>query len=187
MSTYTEDELAEAVAAAVEIALAPYRDAASLDALASAIEEATAPLAAEITELNSKLDAASLRADKAETDLADLNQFLVDAKTAEEAASALEAKRAERSEAAKAVGFSLETIEARLDRWAQLDDDVFTAMLEDVKVLSPATAKEEEPNTKIIPAVTVFQASRDDSNNTDPMKDIREFSRLARTVNVHNI
>lgn len=140
--TYTEDE----VKAAVEEALAPVqaeldaiRASEAEEAVAAKVAEAVAAKDAEISELHGTIDTLTLRAEKAEADYDSVISWLeAETKAAEEAA-ALAARRDERLAAVKEVAsFAEDYIEANVDRWVALDDAAFASLVEDWKAIAAA-------------------------------------------------
>lgn len=185
---YTEDDLKEAIEAAVSQALAPFQEEAALETLSQAFEDVKAPLVAQIASLQNEVDTATLRADTAEANYGALVALLEDAKSAEEAAIALTARREARREAVKDLAFTAEYVEERLDRWVALSDDDFAELLDGWKAV--ATKKEEKIVTDetTIPATTAMKASREEDNKGDRFANIREVSRLGlQGVNIHSL
>lgn len=148
MKTYTEDEFN----AALREAVAPLQ--AELDTLKSSqvegeiqakVDAAVSEFAQKLADLQSELDKAELRASEAVKERDEIVAFLeAEVKTAEEAAL-LEAKRSERKEAIQEVAsFSDEYVDANLDRWTAMDDEAFTAVLEDWKAVVKAKVESVE-------------------------------------------
>jgi hypothetical protein len=185
---YTEDDLREAIEAAVSQALAPFQEEAALETLSQAFEDVKAPLVAQIASLQNEVDTATLRADTAEANYNALVALLEDAKAAEEAAAELTARREARREAVKDLAFTAEYVEERLDRWVALSDDDFAELLDGWKAV--ATKKEEKVVTDetTIPATTAMKASREEDNKGDRFASIREISRLGlQGVNIRSL
>jgi len=137
--TYTEDE----VKAAVEEAIAPLQ--AELDAIRASqaeeqisarIAEAVAEKDAEISELRGTIDTLTLRAEKAENDYNEVIAWLEVEKKAIEEAAELAARKEERLAVIKEVAsFKEEYIEANIDRWVALEEAAFASLVEDWKAL----------------------------------------------------
>jgi len=179
VSEYTENDLKEAVEAAVAEALAPFREEAALDTLAKAFEDAKAPLAEQVKTLQDELDSTTLRAAKAEADYAELVTMLEAAKAEAEEAAAIAERRDARREAVKDLPFEAAHVEANLDRWAAKSDEDFEELLDGWKAVM---AKKEDVvvvETATIPATTAMKASREDNKGVDRFADMREVSRMA--------
>ncbi len=164
-STYTEDDLKTAVAVAVQEATAAltakleaYESADAEAATEAKIAEAVAAKEAEIAELQGKLDTASLEAETAKQEMTDLVAFLQAEVAAAAEAAAVEERRNERLEAVKEFAFTEEMIAERIDRWAAMDEEAFTALLDDWKAV--ATKKPETKSTEL-PKETAFTANRE--------------------------
>lgn len=179
VQTYTQEELEEAVEAAVTKALSPFQEEVALDTLSKAFEDAKAPLVAEVSELQGKLDAETLRADNAEKSFNDLVQLLEDAEAEATASAALASLREIRKEALKDFNFKPEHVEARLDRWAAMSDEDFDDFVATLKLVPTAKASELPADDKKL--VTVFKASRDDLE--EPGTGLRELGRLRLSGN----
>lgn len=175
-TTYTEEDLKAAVEEAVAEALAPFQESANLEALQAAIDEAIAPIQAQVEELQNQLDTATLRAEKAEKDYADLVALLEAAKAEEEAKAALEARKAERLEAVKDLGFSEDWVNERLDRWTAMADEVFQELLDTWK--AAIASKNESGSSTSIPDATAMTAGNEADRGGDKFATFREVSRL---------
>jgi len=176
--TYTEDDLKEAIEAAVSQALAPFQEEAALEALAIAFEDVKAPLVAQVETLQNELDTVTLRAETAEGNYNALVTMLEEAQAAQDAAAELAARRDARREAVKDLAFTAEYVEERLDRWVALSDEDFSELLDGWKAVTSAK-KEETVSTETtsVPATTAMKASREDKD-VDRFANMRELSRL---------
>lgn len=160
--TFTEDEVAAAVAAAI----APL--SAELDALKvsaetaevdARIEEAKAEGAAKIAELETRIDTLTAEAEAAKSERDAITTWL----QAEEEKTVLEAEAAARLESrvaavAEVITLPAERIEERKAQWASLEDAAFEALLADYK----SVAGEKTEGTGL-PAATAMHASREGS------------------------
>lgn len=165
MSTYTEDELQAAIAAAV----APVREELDSFKASQEAEEVEARIAAAKAEAEearveaeTKLDTVTLERDEAVQAKADLEAYLAEEARKVEEAAELAARRDERVAQVKEVAsFSDEHVEASADRWTAMDDDAFAGLLEDWKAVK--ASKEEGGSTETkIPAGTAMTATRDE-------------------------
>ena len=110
--------------------------------IAAAVEEAEAKVA----ELEGQLETKTVEAAAAVKERDDLVAFLDAEKAAAEAADALEAAKATRIEAAKALGFLEDKfIEERAEAWAALSDEDWDARLGEFAALKPAGAPTSQP------------------------------------------
>lgn len=185
--TYTEDELREAVEAAlvpVQAELDAIRASEAEEAIATTVAEAVAAKDVEISELRGTVDTLTLRAESAEADYASVIAWLeAETQAAAEAAIAA-ARRDERLASVKEVAsFAEDYIEANADRWVALDDASFAALIEDwkaVAALRPAIVAEADEDETIAPVATAIEASRS-NDGTDKWGDFREVMRMPLT------
>ena len=185
---YTEEDLKEAVDAAVAKALAPFQEEAALETLAKAFDDTKAPLVAQINTLQNDIDTATLRAETAEAELAALIKMLEDAKAAEEAALEVATRRDARKEAVKELTFTAEYVEERLDRWAAMGDEDFAELLDGWKAVASKKVEDSTDDSTKIPASTAMKASREDNKNVDKFANVREVSRLGlRGVDIRTL
>lgn len=145
MKTYTEDEFNAAVREAVapfKAELDQLRTELAQDEIEAKIATAVAEAEEKVGQLQAELDKAELRASDAEKEKSDLIAFLESEARAVAEAAELETKKSARREAIKEVAsFSDEYVDANIDRWVSMDEELFTAMLEDWKSVS---TKEQE-------------------------------------------
>lgn len=169
--TYTEAEYTDlsVKVSALEAQIAELTKAAKDEAIDARILEAKADLEAQVTDLQSKLDAAVLETETARTELADLNAFLESEAAASAEAAALEARRGERIAQVKEVAsFPDEYLDENADRFAAMSDEAFTAALEDWKAIaSKPKAKAEAADAGELVLDTAMTASRSTNTNTD--------------------
>lgn len=178
-NTYTDDEVKEAIEAAVAKALAPFQEEAALEAIAKAIEEAKTPLETRVTELQNQIDTATLRAESAEKDLEDLKAEIAAEKLKAEEAALAESRRGERKDAVKEFAFKEEWIDERLDRWVAMSDDDFSALLDEFKAIATKPSKGTAPTE--LPKATALKASSEDAGDRNSIR--REVSRLGLSGN----
>lgn len=177
---YTEDELNEAIAKAVDLALAPFQEEAALDNLSKAFDDVKAPLVAKIEELQNTVDTATLRADTAESNYNALVTMLEEAQATQDAAAEAASRREARREAVKDLAFTPEFVEERLDRWVALSDEAFESLLEGWKAVA-STATVDDKNTSddgTIPASTAMTAARVDNNKGTARSERQELASL---------
>jgi alkanesulfonate monooxygenase SsuD/methylene tetrahydromethanopterin reductase-like flavin-dependent oxidoreductase (luciferase family) len=165
MKTYSEDELISAVNEAVAPLLAELtslREKESQEQVEARIAEAEAAAAAKATEIQNQLDAAELRATEAEKARDDVLAWLQAEAQAIEEATLVESLREARRDAVKqlATAFTDEQIEAKLDRWVAMDEDTFEEFLEGLKVVSAASTASRESLPVAIPVETAMSHTR---------------------------
>jgi Tfp pilus assembly protein PilX len=182
--TFTKEEVdakVDAATATLQAQLDELSAAQSVAKIDEAVAAAKVELEEQIAALQSTLDeakiaqaAAESAATAAETQFADLTKYLEDTATAAEAEAALEAKKTERVEAVKeAASFDDDYLTANADRWASMDDDIFTATLEDYKGLV-AKSGGKTPESKI-PSTTAFETASSDENAKSVLSTIGEL------------
>lgn len=173
--TYTEDELAAAVAEAVapvadELAtLKASREAQEVEARIAALK---AELEAAKAEVETQLDVVTAERDAAKGEYENLVAYL-DAEVARQAeADAFAAKRDERIARVKEVAsFTDEYVSERADKWAALDDEAFESLVEAIEAAKEAKTDGSSENK--IPASTAMTATRDESGSGPSVKDVR--------------
>lgn len=182
--TFTKEEVDAQVAAA----LAPLQ--AQLDELLEAkegadldakIADAKKELEEQIAALQGELDAAKIaqtaaesKVEEAEAKYTDLTTYLEGLKAEADAAAELDAKKTERVEAVKeAAAFDDDYLEANAERWAKMDDELFTATLEDYKGLV-AKAGGKKPESKL-PSGTALETASSDGNEKSALSYIAEL------------
>lgn len=164
MSTYTEDELQAAIAAAVapvKEELSSFKASQEAEEVEARIAQAKAEAEEAKAEVEKQLDTVTLERDEAVKAKTELEEYLAtEAKKAEEAAE-FAAKRDERVAQVKEVAsFSDEHIEASADRWTAMADEDFAGLLEDWKVVK-ASKDDKGGQSTTIPAATAMTATRD--------------------------
>lgn len=148
MKTYTEDEFTAAVQEAVA-SLQSINDTKVAD-LQTKVDELTAKLEldefeSQIADMQAKLDLAEAATAVAVKETVDLVAYLegLEAEAAE--AARLETIKTDRRAAiAEATAFSDEQIDAKIDRWVAMDEDMFNAILEDLKAVAASIPVETE-------------------------------------------
>lgn len=184
VKTYDESEFTAALSAAVEEATAPLK-AELADFKAKATDaEVEAQIAALKTEhdtaieaVKSELDVATVAKSAAETALAEAEAKVEEIKTWLEAEAealaeaALVAERVEaREEAVKDLGLDEDYVKANLERWTAMDDDQFTAYIQDVRTAAGVEAK--APVTSGAPISTAMSGTRTPSAKTSASGDV---------------
>lgn len=158
---YTEDELTSAVSEAVapiQAELDSLRSSLAEDEVEARVSAAKAEVEAQVAELQTKLDAAEIRAVEAEAARDEILGWLEAEAAAKTEAEELAARREARLVAVKeAASFSDEHIEANLDRWTALDDEVFEALVDDWKAIQKAARASREDLPSEIPTETAMQ------------------------------
>lgn len=192
--TYTEEDLKAHVSAAVDQAVGDLRtqltelrssqEQAAIDQrIADAVAEALAPVTAQVTELQTKLDATTLEA-AAEKARADELQAAVEKATTD---AEIASRRDARLELVKAAapGFKEEYLTANADRWAAMDEAEFAARIEEYKAASTGT-----PAGDALPTTSALQATTGDQGRTNgaPKSAVHALGQLRRSgVDVRTI
>jgi hypothetical protein len=169
MKTYTEEEFT----AAVQEAVAPVK--AEADAKVSELkaeleankaDAAKSEAEGKIVEMQADLDKAEVRVAEAQAKYDDLVAFLnAEAAAAEEQAHREARRESRRAAIQEASRLSEDIIESRLDRWVEMEDAAFEAMLEDWQ--SVATASAETPVAEVTaPLETAMSNIREDNRST---------------------
>jgi hypothetical protein len=163
VTTYSQEQLDAAVQEAVTKATAPLQtQLAELQGQTAeqqqqaAVDQAVAEKVAELAELQTKLDAATLEAATEKKAREDLEAFLENAKAEATAKAEADARKDARIEEVKAaeLAFSDEWLDANADRLAAMSDEDWTAQLDSWKVLANKASDE-------IPTTTSLQAARE--------------------------
>lgn len=160
-----EAEIAKAVEAAtapLKAKVAELEQVTQESELGQAVAAATAPLTETISELQTALDEANVRSAAADSAKAELETYWAEAIAAHEAAEAVEGRKAERVEQAKAAGvLTDEYVDSNADRFAAMSDEDFTARLGEWQEIASAASE-----TKI-PVTTGFTAARETAAASD--------------------
>ena len=146
METYTKEQVADLISAAVAEAVAPLNDklaqfdaSAAEEAVAAQIAEARKELEAQLEGVRAELDAKVIELQSATEQHESLVAYLDQIKADAEESERLEGLKAERLDAIKEVAnFPEDHLEKNLDRWIAMDEDTFQAQLETFKLLAPA-------------------------------------------------
>jgi len=162
--TYTEEEVAQAVAEAIkplEEEAAKLRVAQQSSEVAEQIAAAVEPLETRVSELQAELDEATLRA-QTEKDRADgIVAWLDEEGTKAEEAAAVSARKDERvAKVAEVAKFPDEYVEANADRWAAMSDDDFEVALEGWREIASTNGTVKVPTSEL-PRETAMGGSRD--------------------------
>lgn len=186
--TYTEDEVRAAVAEAVSDLRAEVDELRAEKATnegEQALADLREALEGEKTELQTKLDAATLEAENAKKERDDIVAWLDgEAKSAEEKA-AIEARRDERIEKVKeAANFPETYIEENADRIAAMSDEEFDARLSEWAALSGTKSAGDDE----LPRETALRAAREGRDDTTRKSAGRELRELRQSgVDVRNL
>lgn len=174
--TFTEAELKTALDLAVAEAVKPLQDkitelnasqeTAEVDAK---IAEATRELTEKLAAAEAERDTAVIEKQTAADELANVTAYL-EGVSAEEAskAEADERKGARVAAVAEVASFEKDYVEKNAERWAAMDDESFTALLDDYKAAGakPATAAGEST----LPTGTALTAARETAgSDVDPV------------------
>lgn len=184
--TFTKEEVEAQVAAALaplQAQLDELLEAKSGNELEEKIAEAKKELEEQIAALQTELDAAKIaqaaaetKATEAESQYADLTTYLEATQAEADAAAELEAKKAERVEAVKeAASFDDEYLAANADRWASMDEELFTATLEDYKGLVAKAGTPAPKKETVLPSGTVLETASADGAKTSALSHIAEL------------
>lgn len=174
MKTYSEDELRAEVDRAVAEATGPLsaqlaelqgkETQAHIDAaVAAAVDEAQG----RITELEASLDAEVIKANQATEQYDQLVTFLAEKAAEAERQALVAARRTERvGQVSEVANFSEEYLESNADRWADMDDEAFTAYLADLQATTEAakaalskTDGDAGDKASTVPAATAMTAA----------------------------
>lgn len=168
--TYTEDELVAAVneaVAPVKAELEKAREALSANEIDEKIAAIRTEFEQRIAELENEKDVAEARANEAEAELNNTLSYLASEVEAAEQAQLVEARKESRKAAVSEVAsFTDEQIEAKIDRWTAMDDDVFEVYLEDLKSVARKGGSENtgEQLPTQLPAETAMNHTRTSGN-----------------------
>lgn len=122
-----------------------------------AVAEAVAAKETEVSELQTKLDAAEAARTAAENKLAETEQYWTDAIAAAEEAAQVAARREERVAEAKKAGVLADAyVDENADRFAAMSDEDFKARLDEWRAIAAAAGNK----TGDIPAKTALNAAR---------------------------
>jgi len=133
VSTYTQDDIDNAVAAAtaeIRAELETLKQEQGIAEVEARLSDMTEAHEAKVAELQAQIDTAEANAEAVKTERDELVSYLDEVKTQAEAEQALAARREEVKEAVASL-FSEEHIEANLDRWAALEAEAFESALAD--------------------------------------------------------
>ena len=183
--TYTEQEVSEAV----EKALAPLR--VELDALKAAadaevanaqVAELETAHAAELADIQQKLDEATIAATTAATERDEVLAYLTAEKEAADEAAAREARTDERLAAVKEVAnFSDDFVAENTERWVAMSDEAFELTVSGYKAaVEAAKTPEKSSSDKDVDLTTGLAGERSTSSATssDRMAGVREMLAL---------
>ena len=191
MPTYTEEDLKEAVAAAVKTATADleakvrdFEAAAEANETEQQLEELRQAHEAEKSELQAKLDEATLQAQNEKERADGIVSWLEEEGVKAEEAATIAARKDERLAAVReAANFPDDYLDANADRWAAMSDEDFEARLGEYKVISGKTGEGDGKGGDTLPTHTALHASRDERTTTKPTKApaVKELFALRRS------
>lgn len=176
--SFTQADLEAAVAAAtsdlqkrLEELGAQVRDTE----VGQAVAEAVAARETEVSELQTKLDAAEAARTAAENKLSETEKYWTDAISAAEEAAQVAARRDERVAEAKSAGVLADAyVDEHADRFAAMSDEDFKARLDEWRAIAAAAGTK----TDDIPATTALNAARaTDAPPTSALAYIGDFRR----------
>ena len=140
--------------------------AASASEADARLTELTESHTAALNEVKAELDAAVLKAEHAETKLAEMVAFLEsEAQAAVEAAELAERQEARVARVKEVASFSADHIEKRASEWASLSEEAFDTLIADFEAVASKSSSDDEDDD-ILPAETAMQASQEDSNKS---------------------
>jgi golgin subfamily B member 1 len=183
-----EAEYNEAIAKveALETKVAELSAAAEASTIDAKVAEVKAEAEAQVAEIQSKLDAAVLEAETAKSAHESLVAFLDETAKAEAEAAEFASRKDERIAAVKEAAPLLpdEYITENADRFANMDEEAFTASLEGFRAIAakaPAAPSE-------IPATTAMTAARSNDGESAPnvLRDVLSLRSMGvdtRTIN----
>ena len=163
--TYTEDELKAAIAEAtkeLETKVAELSAADEQAKIDAAVSEAVAAKEDRIKELEASLDSAVLETQKAKDEYEAIVAFLKETEEAAAREAEVAARREERlAKVAEVASFPEEYVAANADRWANLSNEDFEALVADWAAIAPkketSTVSEE---TEVPSTAAIETASR---------------------------
>lgn len=183
--TYSEKELQAAIAEAVaplKAELDELKNQADVEAADARIVELQAAFDAEVSGLKAELDAKTAEVEAAKADRDAVVEWL----EAEAKASADAAERAERMESrsakvAEVANFSAEYIEENKERWADMDEASFDALVTNVEAaIAAVSTKEEETSTEVTTSTeTAMNNERETAGAADKWADFRDLGRAS--------
>ena len=183
--TFTEDELNEAIAAAlapVKAELDSLKESAAADEVEKRIEKLEADHAEAIEALKTQVDTLTIERDAARSEF-DAFKAELEAIAAKEAEAAEVAARTEErvAKVKEVASFSDEHVAANTARWAEMSDEAFESLLLDYAAAGskPSTEKVE------IPASTAMRAA--DRSEGSVFDDMRSVARLSRTTDIRKV
>lgn len=174
--TYTEDELAAAVAEAVrpvQEELASFKASQEAEEVEARISAARSEVEAAKAEVETQLDVVTAERDALKAEHDELVAYLQSETERLEAEAAFAAKRDERIAQVKEVAsFTDEYVAERADKWTAMDDEAFASLVEAIKTTQETAGKKDEGSGSI-PASTAMTATRDGSDGQPSLKDVR--------------
>lgn len=160
VSTFTQEELDAAVAEALtplQEALKALKESQQESEIETRIAAAKLELETRITELQGELDSSVLKTSEAERQYVELVDFLASEQNAQaEAAEMALRKEARLSIVKEVASFPDEYVTANADRWSQLDDEGFEALVNDWKAIAGSRPVE----VSSLPKVSSMNANR---------------------------
>lgn len=168
-TTYTQEDLDSAIEQAVAEATKPLSEeladiqaAASEEQIETRIAEVRAEASATEETLTAQVEEATAKAAEAQEAHDSLVALLEATKAEEDAQAELTRVKTERLDKIQEVAtFEDEYVEANADRWAQMDEDAFSAMLEALGSVKSETSTEGESESDDSLKATAMTASSD--------------------------
>lgn len=165
MSKYTEEQLQAAIAEAtapLQAQLDEIRTSQEQASIDARFAEQTEAFETEKAELQRQLDEANAAAEASKQACEEIVAFLAAEQERIDAEAAFEARKAE---VAEVIGerFSKEYVEQNLDRWAGLAAEEFDSMVADWDAAAKAAAESAKANNSKTPPATAMTASADES------------------------
>lgn len=163
--THTAEELAAAVALATKPLEDKIRDLEAKgadDEVASKIAEAVKPVEDKLTEVQNELDVKTAEAAAAKQEIEDVKAYLKSESDSADEAKAVAERKDERIAKVKEVAdFTDEYVTEKADRWAEMSEEDFDALVETIKTAAP---KKEKAGDEEIPDKTKLSGVSEKAN-----------------------
>lgn len=193
-TTYTQEDLDSAVAEAVATATGPLAEeladlkaAASEEQINTRIAEVRAELQAQVDQATAESTTAAAEAAQAKEAHDNLVTYLEALKAEAEAQEEQARVKTERLDKIKEVAsFKDEYVEANAERWAAMDEDAFSAMVEALESAKPDAPA--APTSSLLANATAMTASSDTPTRTEAGSAIGEvFDLVVAGTSVSNL
>ncbi len=183
-----EAEYTEAIAKVsdLEAKVAELSATAEASTIDAKVAEAKSEAEAQVAEIQTRLDTATLEAEASKQAHEALVSYLDESAKAQVEAAEFETRKDERISQVKEAAPLLpeEYVTENADRFANMDEEAFTASLEGFKAIS---AKSPVPAKSEIPATTAMTAARSNNGETsNPLRDVLSLRGMGvdtRTIN----